>query len=53
MAPSIMEPEPIAQPPLQKPEDIPVQSASDKHEEYQYLDLICEILEAGEHRPDR
>lgn len=23
------------------------------HEEYQYLDLISEILEHGEHRPDR
>ena len=24
-----------------------------RHEEYQYLDLIAEILETGEHRPDR
>jgi len=24
-----------------------------RHEEYQYLDLIEEILETGEHRPDR
>lgn len=24
-----------------------------RHEEYQYLDLIKEILETGEHRPDR
>lgn len=24
-----------------------------KHEEYQYLDLVREILEEGEHRPDR
>lgn len=23
------------------------------HEEYQYLNLIREILESGEHRPDR
>jgi thymidylate synthase len=23
------------------------------HEEYQYLDLVQEILESGEHRPDR
>ncbi len=24
-----------------------------RHEEYQYLDLVREILETGEHRPDR
>lgn len=24
-----------------------------KHEEYQYLDLVREILDNGEHRPDR
>lgn len=24
-----------------------------RHEEYQYLDLVREILENGEHRPDR
>ena len=24
-----------------------------EHEEYQYLDLIHDILESGEHRPDR
>lgn len=24
-----------------------------RHEEYQYLDLVREILEEGEHRPDR
>lgn len=24
-----------------------------RHEEYQYLDLVQEILETGEHRPDR
>lgn len=28
-------------------------STSKRHEEYQYLDLIREILETGEHRPDR
>ena len=26
---------------------------SEKHEEYQYLDLVREILDNGEHRPDR
>ncbi len=24
-----------------------------RHEEYQYLDLVREVLETGEHRPDR
>ena len=24
-----------------------------RHEEYQYLDLVREILDTGEHRPDR
>lgn len=24
-----------------------------RHEEYQYLDLVREILDDGEHRPDR
>ena len=24
-----------------------------RHEEYQYLDLVREILDEGEHRPDR
>ena len=24
-----------------------------RHEEYQYLDLIRDIMETGEHRPDR
>jgi hypothetical protein len=24
-----------------------------RHEEYQYLDLVQEILDNGEHRPDR
>jgi thymidylate synthase len=26
---------------------------TEMHEEHQYLDLIREILETGEHRPDR
>lgn len=26
---------------------------SKRHEEYQYLDLVREILDDGEHRPDR
>ncbi|KAF5520519.1 Thymidylate synthase [Colletotrichum aenigma] len=28
-------------------------SPAKRHEEYQYLDLVREILETGEHRPDR
>lgn len=28
-------------------------TSTQKHEEYQYLDLVREILEDGEHRPDR
>lgn len=28
-------------------------STTPRHEEYQYLDLVREILEDGEHRPDR
>ncbi|KAM0309965.1 hypothetical protein ACHAO8_008576 [Botrytis cinerea] len=36
--------------PIPSPSSTP---APKKHEEYQYLDLIREILETGEHRPDR
>jgi thymidylate synthase len=28
-------------------------AVSRSHEEYQYLDLVREILDNGEHRPDR
>lgn len=28
-------------------------TSTKRHEEYQYLDLVREILEDGEHRPDR
>lgn len=28
-------------------------TSSKRHEEHQYLDLVREILEDGEHRPDR
>lgn len=31
----------------------PVTQSNPEHEEYQYLDLTREILENGEHRPDR
>ena len=54
LAPSITETEPIAQIPVtKKVEDVKSQPVIDKHEEHQYLDLIREILETGEHRPDR
>jgi thymidylate synthase len=39
-----------------KPEETPKHKAPRQHashEEYQYLDLIRDILEDGEHRPDR
>jgi thymidylate synthase len=54
MAPSIAETEPVAQVPVtKKVDDVKSQPVIDKHEEHQYLDLIREILETGEHRPDR
>jgi thymidylate synthase len=53
MAPSLLHHEPIAQPPSKVLEAAPLPSSLDKHEEHQYLDLIREILETGEHRPDR
>ncbi|KAL5888440.1 Thymidylate synthase [Pyricularia oryzae] len=31
----------------------PAQNGTERHEEYQYLDLVREILDNGEHRPDR
>lgn len=42
--------------PQQMPQEQPTSSAPRKdpaHEEYQYLDLISDILANGEHRPDR
>lgn len=54
MAPSVTETEPAAQISLkQKEENGNSDNAAARHEEYQYLDLIREILETGEHRPDR
>ncbi|KAJ9136516.1 Thymidylate synthase [Pleurostoma richardsiae] len=38
-------------PTVQKENNMP--RPSKRHEEYQYLDLVREILENGEHRPDR
>jgi len=31
----------------------PITRENPQHEEYQYLDLIQDILDNGEHRPDR
>lgn len=28
-------------------------ASTKRHEEYQYLDLVREVLKDGEHRPDR
>lgn len=53
MAPSIRETESIPQPALKQTEPISPSKSTDNHEEHQYLDLIREILETGEHRPDR
>lgn len=43
----------ITEPSQSQPLHPTCSSTSKKHEEYQYLDLIREILETGEHRPDR
>jgi thymidylate synthase len=53
MAPSLLDPEPAAQVASKGFETAPVATSVDQHEEHQYLDLIREILETGEHRPDR
>ncbi|KAL3419755.1 thymidylate synthase [Phlyctema vagabunda] len=54
MAPSIMDTT-IAnsEGTLSKKLEVAAESNVPRHEEYQYLDLIREILETGEHRPDR
>lgn len=54
MAPSLMEPEPLLTgEALAKVQKASLSQQNARHEEYQYLDLIREILETGEHRPDR
>jgi hypothetical protein len=54
MAPSLMEPEPLLTgESLVNEQKTFLSEQNLRHEEYQYLDLICEILETGEHRPDR
>lgn len=52
MAPSILETQPLAEI-TSKTEVKVTNKETAKHEEFQYLDLIREILETGEHRPDR
>jgi len=52
MAPSLMETEPEAPVSLKKIDAAPPAKDS-MHGEYQYLNLIREILDTGEHRPDR
>ncbi|KEZ41414.1 Thymidylate synthase [Scedosporium apiospermum] len=48
---------PSSEPPGPCPGDVSVRknkpSEAKRHEEYQYLDLVREILDNGEHRPDR
>jgi len=39
--------------PSQAPEQSTAIRENPQHEEYQYLDLIQDILDNGEHRPDR
>ncbi|KAE9371472.1 thymidylate synthase [Stipitochalara longipes BDJ] len=53
MAPSLLDAEPAAQVMPKVLESTTVPTSLDKHEEHQYLDLIRDILETGEHRPDR
>jgi thymidylate synthase len=44
-------PEVILEPEMSPPRT--AQRSQPRHEEYQYLDLIRQILDEGEHRPDR
>lgn len=58
MAPAIIEAGPASGPEvLLETKKVPEQNANStidpKHEEYQYLHLIRDILDQGEHRPDR
>lgn len=60
MAPSVLEPVTSAVPPQETQKDVKngtpangTSKADPSHEEYQYLNLIRDILDHGEHRPDR
>jgi len=51
MTPAIIGTDPIAEAPAKKISEISTKDVN--HEEHQYLNLIRDILENGEHRPDR
>lgn len=55
MSPIALEPTIVTSPPAKamKGDDTATARPQAKHEELQYLDLIRDILENGEHRPDR
>lgn len=58
MAPGIVETGPASGPdtilkPVESQNTTLLPRQDPQHEEYQYLDLIQEILDNGEHRPDR
>lgn len=53
MAPSTTEPEPVVETKIDNINGTTPSKVDLAHEEHQYLDLIREILETGEHRPDR
>lgn len=54
MAPSLVEPVSLdSMPIITAKAEISAPKQRQTHEEYQYLDLIREILDNGEHRPDR
>jgi len=55
MAPGLTEDTPLAatMDPTVKPGMNNSTPAIPRHEEHQYLDLVREIMETGEHRPDR
>ena len=51
MAPSILPPDATSQ--EKATSELPKSKSTKRHEEYQYLDLIRDILDHGEFRPDR
>jgi len=58
MSPGAIEVGPASAPeavlkPVEAQNSTPVTRENPQHEEYQYLDLIQDILDNGEHRPDR
>ena len=55
MAPSILSAEiPEVEVPVKMSQTLKSpETPSKRHEEYQYLDLIRDCIEIGEHRPDR